>query len=568
MIKDKAKFQKTNLKVVHKKKRFLIAGVVTVIVVVCVAIAGKKMSSTGSSDVTYRETQVQSGPLTVGIEESGSVDIGTVDQTFDLDLSAYVSSSSSSSSTSSGAGSAGGNGGDAFAQMMSMMQGGSGSSSSSSSSSLEVAEVDVTAGQSVEKGDTLYVLTDDSVSEIRDQMSSDVDSAKADLDSIQAENTTSKVTAKNTYNTSIAYGSYAKSEYDKSVSDLNDTISKLQDQITAYQKEIETTTNEITELQAEYKDVQANADAFAYSVKNMDPYSDTANYVTFENNRETAQKNADSIEDQIETDQDTIDSDNDTLTDLQAQLAKAQRDLATGTLSAQEQYDLRVLSSDTAQKQYDTTVASLDLTEKEQEETYEDAQKKLKEFDSNISDGAVISEYAGTVTDVPLAVGDTITTGGTLLTLYDASETTITVDVDEDDMDNLEIGGAANVTFTAYPDTVFTGSITEIDEGTTDSSGNITYPVIVTLDGDTSGLFQDMTGELTFITKETEDVTYVSNRAIFRDGTRSYVKVKDEDGNIVEKDVTTGFSDGENVEIKEGLSVGDTVLIESAVSES
>ena len=102
MIKDKAKFQKTNLKVVHKKKRFLIAGVVTVIVVVCVAIAGKKMSSAGSREVTYRETQVQSGPLTVGIEESGSVDIGTVDQTFELDLSAYVSSSSSSSSTSSG----------------------------------------------------------------------------------------------------------------------------------------------------------------------------------------------------------------------------------------------------------------------------------------------------------------------------------------------------------------------------------------------------------------------------------------------------------------------------------
>ncbi len=71
-----------------------------------------------------------------------------------------------------------------------------------------------------------------------------------------------------------------------------------------------------------------------------------------------------------------------------------------------------------------------------------------------------------------------------------------------------------------------------------------------------------MTGDLTFITKETEEVTYVSNRAIFREGTRSYVKMYDESGNIVEKEVTTGFSDGENVEIISGLSEGDVVLIE------
>ena len=34
------------------------------------------------------------------------------------------------------------------------------------------------------------------------------------------------------------------------------------------------------------------------------------------------------------------------------------------------------------------------------------------------------------------------------------------------------------------------------------------------------------------------------------------------------KEVTTGFSDGVNVEIIEGLSEGDVVLIESKVSES
>lgn len=82
-----------------------------------------------------------------------------------------------------------------------------------------------------------------------------------------------------------------------------------------------------------------------------------------------------------------------------------------------------------------------------------------------------------------------------------------------------------------------------------------------------TGLYQGMTGDVTFITRETKQVCYVSNRAIFREGTRSYVKCRDENDKIVEKDVVTGFSDGVNVEILEGLSQGDVVLIESKVSE-
>ena len=63
-------------------------------------------------------------------------------------------------------------------------------------------------------------------------------------------------------------------------------------------------------------------------------------------------------------------------------------------------------------------------------------------------------------------------------------------------------------------------------------------------------------------------MTYVSNRAIIRENGKSYVKKKEADGSISKQEVTTGFSDGVNVEIKEGLSEGDTVLIESKVSDS
>nr|MCR5716282.1 efflux RND transporter periplasmic adaptor subunit [Lachnospiraceae bacterium] len=410
-----------------------------------------------------------------------------------------------------------------------------------------------------EVGDVLYTLTDDSISDIRDQMEADVESAKADMDSITADNTISRVSAKNTYQTAIAYGEYAQTEYDLAIQELNEKISDIEEEIEIYEEENETLTEDLAELQEKYDAAQYAADQYEYTVNHTD---DVYTYVTYEDLRETYQEKADSYLEEIEEAEETLESNQEKLTDLQADLAEAQRDLESGTLKAKEQYNLRMLSYSTASEAYDISIASLDLTEKEQTETYEDAQEKLTEFDSSISGGSVIAEYAGTITEVPLAVGDTITTNTTLLTLYDQSETTITVSVSATDLESLELGGAANIVFTAYSDEIYTGTITEIGDSSTDSSGNITYEITVTIDGDTSGLFQDMTGDLTFITKETEEVVYVSNRAIFRSGTRSYVKMYDESGNIVEQDVTTGFSDGENVEIINGLSEGDVVLIE------
>ena len=113
------------------------------------------------------------------------------------------------------------------------------------------------------------------------------------------------------------------------------------------------------------------------------------------------------------------------------------------------------------------------------------------------------------------------------------------------------------------------GRITDVSDAEYDSSSKtVSYTVTVTVQGEVSGLYAGMTGDVTFVTKEMKQVCYVSNRAVFREGTRSYVKVQDDKGNVVKQEVTTGFSDGINVEITAGLSEGDTVLIESKVGET
>jgi HlyD family secretion protein len=194
--------------------------------------------------------------------------------------------------------------------------------------------------------------------------------------------------------------------------------------------------------------------------------------------------------------------------------------------------------------------------------------EKLEEFDSYVVDNQVLSEYSGVVTEVPLETSDTIGQNTRLITLYDQDEVTMDISISEDNYNIIDLDGQVNISYTAYPDVIYSGKITDVSDAEYDSStGEIYYTLTITVEGDVSGLYEGMTGDVTLVTKEIREVTYVSNRAICRDGTRSYVKVRNENQEIVEKDVETGFSDGVNVEIVEGLSRGDVVLIESKVSD-
>lgn len=85
----------------------------------------------------------------------------------------------------------------------------------------------------------------------------------------------------------------------------------------------------------------------------------------------------------------------------------------------------------------------------------------------------------------------------------------------------------------------------------------------VTLEGDVSELFQGMTGDITFVTKQSEETLYIYKRAVITEEGKSYVKVRDEEGNAVKKEITAGFTDGTYIQVVEGLSEGDIVLIES-----
>lgn len=568
-------------KIWEKKILFSIIGILCVIALVVSMVF---ICLNSEEDIAYRETVAQFGDLVAGITESGAVDIGTVEQTFNLDMSALQRASKNSSHSTtgnsntsggmsggmSGMGNAGGgmsSGIDMFSQIFNMAGAGD-SGSSGSDSTLTVEKVYVSVGQQIKVGDVLYELEEESVTELEEQLQTNIEKAKADLDAVYADQTLSAQTAKYNYESSLAYGGYANTEYNSTLQNLQNTVTTKQTALEQAQESLIEYQEQLTEMQTAYQEALDMLESCKWSAENVDKWANPGTYVYVFNLMQTAQTNVNSVEQKVEQLENNIEQAEENVEMAEKEYQAATRNLAQGTLTAQETRDLRQLAYNTAQETYDIALAYLEDAVSEQETIYQETQDKWEEFSSHISEISVCSQYNGVITGVELAEGDSIGTGTVLISLYNMDEVTMTVTVDEEDMTDIAVGSQANISLTAYPDVIFEAKVSEIGDAETDSSGNLSYDVTVTLEGDVSGLFQGMTGEITFVTNQTSQVIYVSRRAIITDGEDSYVKVKDEKGNVQTRKVTTGFTDGVNVEIAEGISEGEIVLIESKVSGS
>lgn len=525
-------------------------------------------------ETVYREAAAVVGNLTVGVTESGSVEIGTKEDTFDLDISALVrdssDSDSQSSQTAAGAGGGGGmdmGGMNMFNQIFSFASEQS-QTAVTSDNTLTVASVEVSVGQEISAGDVLYVLEGDSVSEIAEKLESDVKKAETDLEAAYAEEKVSGLSARQIYDTSVAYGAYAGTEYQETISKLEKAVAEKEESIAVAQEELSLYRSLLADTQTEYAAVAKLLSEAQFELDCTDKQKETYLYVTRVQNLEQAQSNYDTLEKEVEELEQSIEKTEENLETLQSALKAAERELAQGKLTAQQTLDLRILARDTAQETYDIAMAYVEKEIAEQEEIYADAEERWSLFDGVIQDCAVVAEYDGIVTNVYFEAGDTIQTGDTLVTLYDLEDVTMTVTVAEEDMTDIAKGSAANVVLTAYPDEVFTAVVSDISDASADSSGNVTYEVTVTLQGDeVRKLYQGMMGDVTFITEEVREVLYVPVRAVTEENDKSYVKIKDADGSVRKVEVTTGFTDGVYIEIPEGLEEGEIVLIESVVKD-
>ncbi|MBN2394598.1 MAG: HlyD family efflux transporter periplasmic adaptor subunit, partial [Anaerolineae bacterium] len=113
----------------------------------------------------------------------------------------------------------------------------------------------------------------------------------------------------------------------------------------------------------------------------------------------------------------------------------------------------------------------------------EQAQVAVTRIQAQIADATLYAPFAGTVSDVPVKVGDTVTPGQPIMMLAALAQLRArTKDLTELDVVRITEGQAVIVTVEALPDVNLSGKVARIELQAEDYRGDVVYPVIIALD--------------------------------------------------------------------------------------
>lgn len=584
------------------KKKLGIVIVCLLVLAIMVSFGYYQVQKGKKSDtkVVTKETEVKSGNLTVGITESGNVAIDTLTQSYSLSRTSVSSTSTSSSGSTSSATTTKSGSSDSTksADNASLEQSSSTKNSASSTQStadsstqstadsstqstaysstqnssasseeeLVVKKVCVSTGQNVKKGDTLLTLTKSSVESAKKSYQENYDAARIAYNEAKTTRDAAKVSAEYEYKQRIATGKSALATYKATVASLEANVSSTKAAYQKAQNGIKTLPTQIASLKKKIAKAKS-ASGVMDSVNNTKQQS-SSNTTTGTNTTSSTQSSSTitQLTQELTQLQTQLSEYRSNLNSLKSQYTSAKKALKTGKITAKQTYEERRIEAKNAKALYTVALSSVNDDVDAAKETYDQTKEELEAFNAFTKNNEVTAKYTGKLTSVGYSKGDSLNSSTAIAAYVDTDGVNITVSVAQDDVSNIKVGDNVNIYLAAYEDELFEGTVTSISSTSTGDT-TVSYPVVVTLSGDVSKVYDGMSSEVTFVSKEVKDVTYVSNKAITTEGTKSYVTLKKADGTTKKTKVVTGFSDGHNVEIKSGLKKGDTVLIESQVSQ-
>lgn len=189
---------------------------------------------------------------------------------------------------------------------------------------------------------------------------------------------------------------------------------------------------------------------------------------------------------------------------LNTQLEEAQIAYDKQQVSSQSDMDNTAAESSGAQETYESELNKIEeelsvaLNEKEE------AEEKLQEFEDTIGDGCLYTQSAGTVMMVAVREGAELSGDGFVLAYSNPASVTVTASVGQSDIASIEIGESAVVEISDQG--TFRGTVGKINPvSQSNSKSSIYYSVTIELEGDISGLTQNLSAIVYFGMQESEE---------------------------------------------------------------
>ncbi|MFV0626763.1 MAG: efflux RND transporter periplasmic adaptor subunit [Alphaproteobacteria bacterium] len=229
------------------------------------------------------------------------------------------------------------------------------------------------------------------------------------------------------------------------------------------------------------------------------------------------------------------------------------------------------------------------------EETYENAKAQMEQIiaslkenrislstaETNLGYTKITSPLDGTIVSVPVKEGQTVNAAmntPTIVQIANLDKMEIVIEISEGDILNIKPEDKVTYSILANLDKTYETTLKSIDPGLTSlSNGEYTEVVssseaiyyygrliVDNLDGE---LRIGMTTQNVIFVEAAKDVLTIPATAIKGNGSGKYVNILLPNGKTEERKIVTGVSDGFNVEVTEGLTEGQKVIVAQLSSE-
>ena len=272
------------------------------------------------------------------------------------------------------------------------------------------------------------------------------------------------------------------------------------------------------------------------------------------------------------------------LVSYQAQL-KAKKTAYDVALSSYNRLSKLYTQKATSLDSVNTAKSTLDNAKAEMEAieaNIKQAEIEVNTAETNVGYTKITAPMDGTVISVPVSEGQTVNanqTTPTIVTIADLSKMKIKPEISEGDITKVKAGQEVSFTILSDSQTVYHSVIDSVDPAnttTSDSSSTssstssnssssttsaIYYYANVLIDNPDRTLRIGMTTENNIKIANAKDVLLVSNMAIQKRDSKSFVNVLNDKNQPEQREVETGVQNDFQTEIKSGLNEGEKVIV-------
>lgn len=251
------------------------------------------------------------------------------------------------------------------------------------------------------------------------------------------------------------------------------------------------------------------------------------------------------------------------LADDEAALAQAQSGVSDPTAQARLDYERAAARVDRAKKALADLQAGNDSAAvSAARTTYEAALARVEGAEAALAESTLTAPFAGVVFAVYANPGDDVQPGAPALYIADPADLRIQAQASEMDIARLSEGQAVRIEFYSYSDLLFEGEVLTLPARGQESGGMSFFPIEVSVAPGEADVRPGMGANVRVVVGEKADVLMVPAAALqYQPPDRYFVQVRTADGRTQQREIEVGLDDGIMVEVIEGLSEGETVVI-------